>query len=69
MKKRCVNECVFVQGSNQEKTCGKVLQRNANIVFARKRFSFYAFTLEERLSVNTIGVQDGKIEISQTLSH
>ena len=44
-EKSCVNECVFVQGSNQEKTCRKVLQRNANIVFARKRFSFYAFTL------------------------
>ena len=44
-EKSCVNECVFVQGSNQEKTCPKVVQRNANIVFARKRFSFYAFTL------------------------
>ena len=29
MKKRCVNECVFVQGSNQEKICRKVLQRYA----------------------------------------
>ena len=44
-EKSCVNECVFVQGSNQDKTCCKVLQRNANIAFARKRFSFYAFTL------------------------
>ena len=44
-EKSCVNECVFVQGSNQEKTCRKVLQRNANIVFARKRFFFHAFNL------------------------